>query len=144
MNPELIKILGLPATSSEQDIMAAVAASKKRLDDFESEKARVAADEEIISQKVSAGITRQQAINVIQRQKEHDIALAEKKASRLPRFLQLISDYPNRVQARRAAAAEFPDLDGSEWSDALKKLSESATEGPVQRGAAAPQTQVAS
>jgi hypothetical protein len=78
------------------------------------------AEEKLIADKVGKGLTREQAIAVIQRQKDHDQALAEKKAARLPRLNEIIKSNPNRAAARKAARAEFPDMDGSEFNEALK------------------------
>lgn len=80
-----------------------------------------AADEKLIGEKTSKGLTRDQAIAVIKRQKEHDAALAEKRAGRLPRLKEIIGQYKNNpTEARKQARIEFMDLDGSEWKAALE------------------------
>lgn len=80
-----------------------------------------AAEEKEIAKKVGVGLTRDQAIAVIRRQREHDAALAAKQAKRLPRLKEIIANSKGDITAaRRAARIEFPDLDGGEFAKALE------------------------
>jgi regulator of replication initiation timing len=81
------------------------------------------ADELIITEKTKLGLTRDQAIAVIKRQREHDEALKEKRGERLPAIKDIIKANRDEVAARRAARIQFPDMDGGEWADAVKAVS---------------------
>lgn len=74
MNKKLIQLLGLDAKASDEQIVSAVQALQSRLDAFEKTEAQRAADEKIIVEKMARGLSREQAVHVIQRQREFDAA----------------------------------------------------------------------
>lgn len=80
------------------------------------------ADELLIAQKVGKGLTRAQAISVIERQKAHDKALTDKKAKRLPELQAILKNSTDEISARRNARIVFQDLDGSEFAEAVASL----------------------
>ncbi len=55
-------------------LTAELAAANKTLSEMAEAKAQAEADEPIIEQKMKVGLTREQAIAVIKRQREHDAA----------------------------------------------------------------------
>ena len=72
MNKKLIQLLGLDAKASDEQIVAAVQSLQTRLDAFEKSEALRAVDEKIIIEKMARGLSREQAVHVIQRQREFD------------------------------------------------------------------------
>ena len=101
MNEKLIAILDLtPAVSgqpiSEQQIIDAVANLKKQVADFAAQQEQAAADDELIAQKMRKGLSREQAVMVINKNREH----------RAIRFAQ-IGD-PKKIKAL------FPDATAAE------------------------------
>jgi len=80
MNKKLIQLLDLDAKASDDQIVAAVQALQTRLDAFEKTEAQRAADEKIIIEKMARGLSREQAVHVIQRQREFDVARDKSKA----------------------------------------------------------------
>ena len=79
MNKKLIQLLDLDAKASDDQIVAAVQALQTRLDAFEKTEAQRAADEKIIIEKMARGLSREQAVHVIQRQREFDVARDKSK-----------------------------------------------------------------
>jgi hypothetical protein len=55
-------------------LAAELAAAKKELETFKAQAAQASADEIIIREKMSHGLTRDQAVSVIHRQRAHDAA----------------------------------------------------------------------
>jgi hypothetical protein len=80
MNKKLIQLLGLDAKATDDQIVAAVQALQTRLDAFEKAEALRAADEKIIVEKMARGLSREQAVHVIQRQREFDAARDKSKS----------------------------------------------------------------
>ena len=81
------------------------------------------ADEVIIKQKMDAGLSRDQAVAVIARQRKHDETLAAQRAERLPALLEIIRRHKKDLRtARRTAREDFPFLDGGEWEAALESF----------------------
>lgn len=79
MNKKLIQILGLDAKATDEQIVAAVQAIQNRLDSFEKTEVQRAADEKIIVEKMTRGLSREQAVHVIQRQREFEAAKDKSK-----------------------------------------------------------------
>jgi hypothetical protein len=79
MKEKLIEILNLKPGSAGQpitddQILDAVASLQKRVATFEAEQCLAASDEEVIRQKMAVGLSREQAIAVIRRQRAFDAA----------------------------------------------------------------------
>ena len=79
MNKKLTQLLGLDAKATDDQIVSAIQALQTRLDAFEKAEALRAADEKIIIEKMARGLSREQAVNVIQRQREFDAAREKSK-----------------------------------------------------------------
>ena len=111
---------GAPALPSVEELQKRLEAANARIADYQKADATRTAEEKLIAKKMAAGLTRDQAIAVIARQKAHDQALADKKAARLPRLLEIIRDAgKNLIEARKNAKLEFPDIDGAEFVEAV-------------------------
>lgn len=82
MNKKLIQILGLDAKATDDQIVAAVQAIQTRLDAFEKTEALRSADEKIIVEKMTRGLSREQAVHVIQRQREFDAGKEKPKTKK--------------------------------------------------------------
>lgn len=78
---KIIELLKLDADATENQVASAVDALVKENAALKSAKAQVEADEKIIREKMSHGLTRDQAISVINRQREHDKAKAAAAAT---------------------------------------------------------------
>ena len=72
MNAKILELLNLPADASEQQVLDAVAAQSKKLSNIETARVQAAADEAEIEKKMRVGLTREQAVSVIRRQREYD------------------------------------------------------------------------
>jgi hypothetical protein len=79
MNKKLTQLLGLDAKATDDQIVSAIQALQTRLDAFEKAEALRAADEKIIIEKMARGLSREQAVHVIQRQREFDAAREKSK-----------------------------------------------------------------
>lgn len=80
MNKKLIQLLGLDAKASDDQIVSAIQALQTRLDAFEKAEAQRGADEKIIVEKMARGLSREQAVHVIQRQREFEAARDKSKS----------------------------------------------------------------
>ena len=78
---EIKKLLGLDDNTPAADVIAAVAALKSKVDAAEKANAQRAEDEREIGEKRAKGLTREQAIVVIERQKAWVISEAAKAAA---------------------------------------------------------------
>lgn len=76
---KIIELLKLDAKATEDQIAEAVAALQKENAELKAAKAQASEDEKLIAEKMIHGLTRDQAISVIKRQREHDAAEAEAK-----------------------------------------------------------------
>lgn len=74
---DLIKLLGLKTDATETDVVDAVKKLHGELAALKEADKQRAADEKIIAEKMLRGLSRQQAIQVIQRQREFDAKKAE-------------------------------------------------------------------
>jgi phage I-like protein len=74
MNKELIQLLGLAAEATPEDILGAVAELKAKIAAHEAQKQKTDALEKAIAEKVRLGLTREQAINALNRQEAFDAA----------------------------------------------------------------------
>ncbi|HSY20264.1 MAG TPA: hypothetical protein VK815_18105 [Candidatus Acidoferrales bacterium] len=124
---QLIKIYDLAADATEADIAAAAAAAKDHITKTEAERAQQEADEAVIAKKMSVGLTREQAVNVIRRQREHDAELKRGQDERRPRLLEIIGgcrafSLEELKQARKQARDLYPFLDSSEFTQALDEV----------------------
>lgn len=64
------------AKETNERLRAELAAANEQLAGFKAQQAQTSADEVVIREKMSRGLTRDQAINVIKRQRFHDQAEA--------------------------------------------------------------------
>ena len=116
-----------PVKETPEQIIKRLQAENKalteRVNADEQADAQRAADELAITHKTKLGLSRDQAIAVIKRQREHDQALEEKRAARLPAIKAIIASSKDELSARRAARIQYPDMDGGEWAAALKAAS---------------------
>lgn len=123
LRAELIRLYGLPADATAEDITAAATAEKNANVADKARRSQEEADETIIAQKKSTGLTREQAIGVTKRQREHDEELARQRAQRKPRLLEIIKTYGKDLrEARKIARDELSLHEGSEWNDAVAEL----------------------
>lgn len=79
-------------------------------DSVEAEKAELAEREKIIEAKTRAGLTRAQAIAVIERQKAHDAELERQWASRRPQIIEILRKFPDLLDARKQISQLFPGI----------------------------------
>jgi len=121
LRKQLIQTYGLPANASAEDIKAAAAASQDWITREKARRAQEEADEVVIAKKMLPGLTREQAIASIKRQRDHDAATVEKKAKNLPRLLEIIAlNYPNLRAARHLARDDMGIMEGSEFQAAVE------------------------
>ena len=76
---KLIELLKLDPKATEDQIAEAVAALQKENADLKAAQVQASEDEKVIREKMALGLTRDQAMAVITRQREHDKAEAEAK-----------------------------------------------------------------
>jgi len=74
MLKKLNALLKLDEKATEEQALAAVAALQTKVADLETAKQQASADEKLIAEKQARGLTREQAIAVIQRQRAFDAA----------------------------------------------------------------------
>ena len=92
LRKQLIKIYKLPADASDQDIAATAASEQEFNVKIRAQIAQQEAEEEVIAQKMKVGLTREQAIKVIQRQKDHDAAIAKQWEKRRPKLIEILKE----------------------------------------------------
>lgn len=120
---QLIQIYDLPDDATEQDIADAAAKAKNTIAAEEASRAQEDADEVEIQKKMGVGLTREQAINTIKRQRDHDAELKRVREERRPRLLEIIRQYaPDLAKARRVAAGELTLFDGAEFNAAARAV----------------------
>ena len=90
-------------------IAAAVTAEKAELETERARRTQEAADELVIDAKMKVGLTREQAIAVIKRQKDHDAAIEKLWADRRPRIVDILKEGLSDRETRAA----IRELDGS-------------------------------
>jgi hypothetical protein len=84
------------------ELQAQLAAANAKIAVYEAKESERAAEEQQISAKVQAGLTRDQAIKVIQRQKDHDAAIAKQWAARRPQIVAILKEkLPDREMRLR-------------------------------------------
>ena len=71
---KLIALLKLDEKANEETVFAAVAGLQTKVAELEAAKQQASADEKLIAEKQARGLTREQAIAVIQRQRAFDAA----------------------------------------------------------------------
>lgn len=126
LRDQLIKIFNLPVDASEQDIAAAAACAQEFNVTIKAELAQQAAEEVLIAAKTEAGLTRDQAVAVIKRQREHDARLKSDQDARRPRLLEIIkASAPDLRLARALIREEFQFMDGMEFQAAVTAFAES-------------------
>lgn len=97
---------------------------RARVRELEAKEKQRTADEVLIGEKMSMGLNRDQAVGVIRRQREHDLAKAKRREERLPNLIEAINSSQNIRDARQQARSLYPDLDGSEFNAAVKAARE--------------------
>jgi len=101
LREQLLDLYDLPADATDADIAEAAAESKDENIREKARRAQQEADEVKIAEKVAKGLTRDQAIGVIKRQREHDEQAAQASAARLPRLLEIIRSHNGNMRAAR-------------------------------------------
>lgn len=81
-----------PKSKTPAELRAENEALQKRIAELEAAKAEKSEEEKEIAIKVGKGLTRDQAISVIRRQKEHDAAVAKLWESRRPAIIEALKD----------------------------------------------------
>ena len=85
-----------------EELQKQLAAANEKIAAFVAKETVRAAEEKQIADKVSAGLTRDQAIKVIQRQKDHDAAIAAQWANRRPAIVAILKEkLPEREMRAR-------------------------------------------
>ena len=95
-------------TTPPVDLAAENAALKARIAELEAKQAEQAKDEDAIVQLTSKGLTRQQAIAKLQRQRAFDADQAKTKAERLVKLLQLVKGSRSAQEAVDRARVLMP------------------------------------
>ena len=78
MKEQLIQLLKLDAKATDEQVLAAVTALRDQVNAFTAKEAQAGADEVKIREKMAHGLSRDQAISVIKRQRTYDEAVAGK------------------------------------------------------------------
>jgi len=114
-----------PAKETPEQIIARLTADNKALAAkvavYEAAEAERTKEEQVIAEKIAAGLTREQAIAVIKRQKEHDAAVEKQWAARRPQIVAVIKEKLNERETR----ARIREIDGSITLDEIKAAVES-------------------
>lgn len=92
-----------------EDLLKQLAAANEKIAAFEAKESERAAEEKQIAEKVAAGLTRDQAIAVIKRQKDHDAAIAKLWESRRPAIVAVLKE----KLSDRDMRARVREIDGS-------------------------------
>jgi hypothetical protein len=102
-----------PVKETPEQIIARLTAENQALADqvaaFEAKETERAAEEKQIAEKVAAGLTRDQAIAVIKRQKDHDAAVAALWEKRRPAIVAVLKERLTERETR----ARIREIDGS-------------------------------
>jgi hypothetical protein len=78
--------------------------------DIEAEKSALAEREKVIEAKTRKGLTRAQAINVIERQKAFDEAQEKQWSERRPEIIKILRKFPDLLDARKQINHLFPGI----------------------------------
>jgi len=120
LRDQFINLYNLPADATDEQIASFASSEHGQHLAEQARRELEAADEVVISDKMRVGLTREQAINVIRRQREHDEKLVKDQAERQPQIIEIISRMPHDLrQARKFARDLFPFLDGAEFHAAV-------------------------
>jgi hypothetical protein len=92
LREQLIKIFKLPTGASDEDISWAAATAQQYNDNVKKQLADQFAEEEVISQKVKVGLSRDQAVGVIKRQRQHDAAITKQWEKRRPQIIKILKE----------------------------------------------------
>lgn len=126
LRASLVKLYELPANASDADIAAAASAEKNANLQNAAARLQEQSDEVVIQQKIKKGLTREQAVNSLERQRKHDAALHEAQAKLRPRLLEIIQHCKGDLrEARRIARDELGIMEGSEFQAAAAEYRES-------------------
>ena len=98
------------------DLQAQLDAANKKIAGFEAQEATRAAEEKQIAIKTNAGLSRDQAIKVIQRQKDHDAAVAAQWSARRPAIVAVLKEKLTEREMR----ARVREIDASITLDEIK------------------------
>lgn len=74
---KIIELLKLDPKATEETVVAEIGKLQKTIADFEAAKRQQTADDHAIAEKMARGLTRNQAIAVIERQRAFDAAAAK-------------------------------------------------------------------
>lgn len=110
-----------PKPPTVEELQHQLAAAKAKIAAFEAKDAERASEEAAIAAKVQAGLTRDQAIAVIKRQKEHDKAVAAQWENRRPAIVAVLKEKLTERETR----ARIREIDGSITLDEIKATVES-------------------
>ncbi len=127
LRDQLLALYKLPADATDADIaLAAETVQAENIAD-KARRSQEAADEVVIKKKTDAGLTRDQARAVIERQRHHDEFVSREQAGRRPRLVEIIKLFPgDRRAARHLVREEFPFLDSGEFNALFTELSKAA------------------
>lgn len=95
---------------------------KAQVNNYETQKKLAAQNEKLIAQKVAAGLTRDQAIAVIQRQKDHAAAIEALWARRRPAIVEVLKSVKGVREQRDSIRAIDASITADEVSAARKML----------------------
>jgi hypothetical protein len=123
LREQLIQIFKLPANASDDDIAWAADTAQQYTVTTKAKLAEQAAEEMLIAEKMEVGLTRDQAVAVINRQRQHDAVLKRLQDSRRPRLLQIIKDNAGNLRHARAEARdELQIMSADEFNAALQEF----------------------
>ena len=112
---------------SIEELQNQLAAANDKIAAFKAKENERAEEEREIAQKVSAGLTREQAMKVIQRQKDHDAAVAKQWEVRRPAIVAVLKEKLTERETR----ARIREVDGSITLDEIKAAVESLKKSPA-------------
>lgn len=129
LREQLIKLFNLPADASYQDVEAAARSAQEYNDNIKKQLAEQLAEEDVIATKMKVGLTREQAVNVIKRQRQHDAALAKMWEKRRPEIVKILKEKLKERDLR----ARVRELDASITIDEINAAKEwlQGTRGPA-------------
>ena len=133
LREQLIKIYNLPAEASDQDIVAAGADAQEYNVTIKAKIAQQEAEEVIIAKKMKVGLTRDQAVSVIQRQKDHDAAIAKQWGERRPKIIEILKE-GLKEREMRAHVREFNAAITTDEINAAKEAFQNADLSKIPAG----------
>lgn len=109
-----------PATVEE--LQQQLNTANKRIAELEGENKQREADEVIIKEKMSHGLSRAQAEAAIKHQRDHDAAKKKKWSKRQPKIVAIIKQQKDLGSARTEAGRLYTDLASAEFNAAAESV----------------------